>query len=331
MRRFLIAGVLGACALGASAQTEVVKLSEARRLDCLVKPGSPPRYPEHDKLDRREGSMRLLLKFTQPNAKPAVEVLFNSAREDMQDLVERYVAGYRLPCLKPEDGEVRAVQEFDFRNTDRDPTPMSPPPDAQGPLCVVMPRQGLDYRMGFGRSEAEHLIAHITFKGDGQQPPDVTFAYVKASKSLQDAVREWVAGYRMPCRTAQDKPRTIEQSFSMHPDNKRRYGFKRERFSLREFLGLMKEPGKRPAYFDLNTMACPFKVDFTIGGEGLPHNASVPGPIDPNRVGFLHWLKGLQFDFKSDDMANDLWGTRLQVDVPCGVINFKGESGASAE
>jgi len=329
MRRFLIAGVLGACALGASAQTEVLKLSEAQRLACLVKPSDPPRYPQHDKLDRGQGAMRLLLKFTTPDSRPAIQVLFNSAREDMQDIVERYVSKYRLPCLKPEDGEVSAVQEFDFQNHDRDPAPVTPPEEGHGPLCVVMPRNGLKYNLGFGRSEVEHLVAEITFRGDGQQPPDVTFSYVKASSRMQEAVREWVAGYRMPCRTAQDKPRTIEQRFSMYPDNRRRYGFKQERFSLREFLGLMKEPWKRPARFDLDTMGCPFKVDFVIGGEGMPHKASVRGPVDPNKVGFLRWLSGLQFAFKSDDMANDMFGTQLQIDVPCGVVDFKGTAPAA--
>jgi hypothetical protein len=138
-----------------------------------------------------------------------------------------------------------------------------------------------------------------------------------------------VAGYRMPCRAAQDQPRTVEQTFSMYPNGKRRYGFKHDRFTLREFIGLMKEPWKQPAHFDLNTMGCPFKVDFVVGGEGLPHKASVPGRADPNKVDFLRWLSGLQLNIPSADTANDLFGSQLQVDVPCGTVSFTDESGAA--
>lgn len=332
MRRLLAAGLLGACSLGASAQTEVPIRSEAQRLGCLAKPASAPRYPVRNKLDREYGAMRVLMKFSKPDAKPVVEVLFNSAREDMQDQVFEYVARYRLPCLTPEDGVVTAVQDFSFQNNDRDPTPMPTDAKDRAPLCVVMPRRALDYRMGaaIGRPEAEHLVAEITFKGDAQQAPEVKFVYAKASTRFEQAVRDWVTEYRMPCRGAQDKPRTIEQRFSMYPDNKKRFGFKRERFPLQEFLAMTREPGKLSAHFDLKTMACPFKVNFVLGDGGYPNKATVPGPVDPNKMGFLSWLQALQFDFKSDDMANDLFGSQLQIDVPCGTLDLQGGGAAGA-
>lgn len=327
MRRVFVAALLGACVLGVSAQTEVVSRSEAQRLGCLVKAANPPRYPQRGKLDREDGAMRVLLKFTRADAKPDVEVLMNTAREDMQDQVFDYVARYRLPCLQPEDGPVTAVQDFSFRNNDLDPTPLPLEGTAAGrpPLCVVMPRRAMDYHMGIGRPEAEHVVAEITFSGDGQQPPQVRFSYSSGSARFEAAVQEWVAEYRMPCRTAQDKPRTVEQHFSMFPSTKRRYGFKRERFALMEFLAMTREPLKLSGHFDFNTMGCPFKVDFVLGGGSYANQASVRGPTDPNKVGFLAWLQALQFDFKSADMANDLFGSRLQVDVPCANLNLSGE------
>lgn len=327
MRKLLVAALLCGFAFGASAQTEVLVRSEAQRLGCLVRPDGPPRYPQRNKLDREDGAMRLLLKFVKPDAKPVVEVLFNAAREDMQDQVFDYVARYRLPCLKPEDGEVSAVQDFSFQNNDRDPTPMlaDSHADDRTPLCVVMPRRALDYRMGMGRPETEHLVAEIAFKGDGRQPPEVRFTYSKASARFEQAVREWVSEYRMPCRTAQDKPRVIEQRFSMYPDNKRRVGFKRERFPLPEFLGMTRDAAKLRANFDLKTMGCPFKVNFVVGGGDYPNKATVTGPADPNKAVFLAWLRGLQLDFKTEDIANDLFGSQLQIDVPCGTLNLAGE------
>lgn len=326
MRRLLMTGMLSACALSAFAQTEVVTPSEAQKLGCLVKPAEAPRYPEQNKLDRAQGSMRLLLKFSKPDSKPAVEVLFNSAREDMQDRVYDYVAGYRLPCLQPEDGEVSAVQDFSFQNNDLDPTPIPMNAKDRSPLCIVTPRRDLDYQLSLiGRPKAEHLVALITFRGGPEQPPEVTFAYSNASSRYEQAVRERVSEYRMPCRTVQDKPRTVEQRFSMYPATKRRHGFTQERFPLMNFLAMTRDPKRLKAHFDLNTMGCPFSVNFVLGGGGYPHEASVKGRRDPNTLGFLRWLAALEFDFKSEDAANDLWGSELQVDVPCGTIDLAGD------
>jgi len=332
MRGFVVvlAGLL--CALDASAQAEVAARSEAQRLGCLVRPANPPRASLRSELDRESGTMRVLLKFSRPNAKPLVAVLYNTARESMQNAVLDHVAGYRLPCLRPEDGDVIAVQDFSFRSHDRDPTPMSVVDSSsiEAPLCVVMPRRDLNYTVDVGQLRAEHLVAHITFSGDGQRPPDVKFAYSNASARYEQAVREWVSEYRMPCRIAADKPRTVEQRFSMFPAERRPFSFPKERFSLTEFLALTREPTKLKAYFDLNTMGCPFRVGFVLGGGTYPHVATALGPTDPNKAVFLRWLESLQFDFKSEEMANDLFSSELQVDVPCGTLNLEGGAVATA-
>jgi hypothetical protein len=330
MRRFLVAALLSACALGTSAQTEVVTRSQAQRLDCLVKPANPPRYPLRETPDHGEGAMRVLLKFSKPDTEPAFEVLFNSAREDMQDQVFDYVSRLRLPCLLPEDGVVTAVQDFSFKNHDRDPTPM--PTDSaigdQPPLCVVMPRHELDYIQRTSQPETENLVAQITFTGDGQQPPEVKFIYAKASSRFERAVRRWVSEYRMPCRTAQDKPRTVEQWFSMFPRNFH-YGLKQDRFSLAEFIARTREPKKLKAHFELKTMGCPFSLTFVLGGGGYANRTYMPGPTDPNKVGLRRWLETLQFDFASEAMAEDLFGSHIQIDVPCETLDLQGESVAS--
>lgn len=324
MHRLLIAAGMSLLAGAALAQTEVVPRSEAQRLACLVQPAQPPRYPQRDKLDRSYGAIRVMLKFTRPDAPPAVELLVSQAREDMLKEVLDYVGGYRLPCLQAAEGMVTAVQDFSFSNHDRDPTPMPADTEGRSPLCIVMPRKDLDYNMGpvFGRLKAEHLVAEITFEGDGAQPPRVKFIHSDASTRYEAAVRDWVAGYRMPCRKTEDPPRTVEQTFSMYPAAKPRYGLTRERFSLVEFLKMTREPAALRGHFDLNTMACPFRVDYVIGGGSYPNQAIIPGPANPNQQGFLAWLRGLQLAFKSEDMANDLFGTRLQIDVPCGTVSL---------
>lgn len=325
MRLFFVALALAASAVGAAAQTEKLILSAAQRLDCLVKPGDPPRYPKRGELDRDSGAMRVLLKFSRPDAAPEVQMLYNVAREDMQDQVRSYLAGYRLPCLQPDDGAVTAVQDFTFDGSDKDPLAVPEAPSVSEPRCFVMPRRALDYG-GNSKYRVDHVRVEATFRGDGDQPPEIRLVFARASSRFQEAVREWVAQYRMPCRKPQDKPVTMTQLFSYAPGQER-FGLTRNRFPLMEFLGQTQAPGRLKARFDLRTMGCPFNVRYTLGGGAVSNDAQVVGPTDPNKVAFLHWLEGLQFNFGSKDVADDLFGSVLQVDVPCGLLDLKGEAG----
>jgi len=326
MRRLLVAGLLAACALAASAQTEVKARSEAQTLACLVKPAEPPRYPARHKLDHGHGAMRVRLTFRKPDAAPEVEVLFNSAREGMQDEAFRYLRGYRLPCLTPKDGAVQAVQEFSFTNTDRDATPLSEAHrDDEPPFCLVMPRRDMAGWRSFGNWGLEHIVVAATFTGDGRQPPEVRIIHSTSSSRGEAAVRERLAEYRMPCRTGSEEPQSFQQQFSYVPHGYRRAVFTREAFGLVEFLRMTREPLKLRAAYDFNSMDCPFKVRYMVYGGAVPNEARTGKPEDPNRLPFLDWLAGLQLDFKNERQANDLFGSELQIDVPCGTLNLGGE------
>ncbi|WP_457442473.1 hypothetical protein [Roseateles sp. P5_E4] len=327
MRPFFVALVTGWAACAAQAQTEVRTPSPAQSLACLVKPVKPPRFPQQDKLDRGFGAMRVLLKFNKPDAAPEVEVLFNSARQDMQDEAHRYLERLRLPCLTPTDGVVSAVQEFSFANTDRDATPL-PPDRAAGepPFCLVMPRHDMDGFRGLGRLEVEHVVIAATFTGDGRQPPEVKILHSTGSSRFEAAVRKRLADYRMPCRSGSEGPQSFQQQFTMFPTDQSRYGFKREAFGLAEFLGMTREPTKLSAFYDFKTMGCPFKVDYTIYGGAVPNEATVGKPADPNKLPFLTWLAGLHLAFKNEQQARDLFGSQLQIDVPCGTLNLRGDA-----
>lgn len=317
-----------ALAQAAEAQTEVRVQSEAQSLACLVKPADPPRFPERNRADRGFGGMRVLLTFSKPDVAPEVQVLVNTAREDMQDEMHRYVRQYRLPCLSPQDGPVQAVQEFSFTNTDREAVPLPPARRKDGPpFCLVMPRRDMEGWSGIGPQEVEHVVVAATFTGDGQQPPEVKIIHSTGSARAEAAVLARLAEYRMPCRTGREGPQGFQQQFSHAPAGHRRYAFKREAFGLTEFLSLTREPLKLKALYDFNTMGCPFKVSYKVYGGAVPNEAGVKGPRDPNRLPFLKWLAGLQLSFKDDRQANDLFGSELQIDVPCGKLDLQGEAG----
>jgi len=317
-------------AVPARAQTEVGPQSDARSLACLSKPDKAPTYPARHALDRASGGMRVLLKFTRPDAAPEVQVLFNSAREDMQDEVHAYLRRYRLTCLTAADGVVTAVQEFSFSNTDRDPTPM---PWERGrnqpPLCLVQPRTDMSMGLTPMDGDVEHVVAVVSFNGDGQQPPEVKFVHSTGNPRLEHAVRERVAEYRMPCRQGTEAAQSIQQQFSYWPPGRSRATFNKEAFSLVEFLRMVKGREQLVADFDFNTMGCPFKVTYGVYGGNVPNEATVRGaPRDPNRQPFLAWMASQKIAFQNERQQRDLFGSQLQIDIPCTTMKL-GQPAAS--
>lgn len=316
----LLAGVLIGCSAAAQAQSEIPTLSDAQRLSCLERPTQPPRYPARSRLDHGRGAMRVLLHFRQADAPPEIEVLLNTAREDMQDEAYRYLRAYRLPCLQPEDGVVDAVQEFSFSNSDRPPAPLPPESrDGQSPgRCIVQPRKDTKVHLGYSSVGVEHVLAEARFAGGADDPPDIRLSFSTGDRRLEDAVREQLAQYRMPCRKAGDRPQTFRQLFSLHPKGVRRFAFSQETYELTRFLALTRDTPARAAYFDFSTMNCPFKVEYRVWGLGLPNEAWVAGErANPNRQPFLAWLAAQSLDTRSDKQALDLFGSHLQIAIPC--------------
>ena len=313
-----------ACAQGGVVDT--TPLSPAHSLSCLERPTDALKFPERDRLDRGHGMMRVQLRFDKPDAPPKVEVLANTAREDMQDLVYRRLAEYRLPCLTPEDGPVSAIQEFNFSNSDREPLPLDDV--KRPPLCIVMPRHGIEGFSTLGR-EVEHVVLALIFNGDGQKPPEASVIYSTGSKALEQAAADYASEYRMPCRSAGDKPRLVRQQFVLRPAGAPMYAFKREGFGLGEFLGMTEGIQQLEAEFDFKTMHCPFKVDYEIFGPQLPNEVRTGGKRDPNRLAFLKWLSQRQIVFKNAKQAKDLFGTTLQINVPCGALSLHPEEAAA--
>jgi hypothetical protein len=330
--RWWAAGWLLAWSMGASAYggpVDATPRSPAQLLTCLQVPTQPMKYPEQFRYDHGTGFMRVKLSFEAPDAKPRVEVLSNTAREDMQDLVYQRLAKYRLPCLTPEDGVVSAVQEFSFTNTDREPLPLPPDEKDAASVCIVMPREGAsDGRLE--SREVENVVVAVTFYGDSQEPSNAKVIYSTGSTALERAALEYVAKYRMPCRTAGDKPFVFRQTFGYRPPGNRTYVFKREGFGLMEFLAMTEGARELEADFDTRTMNCPFKVNYTAYGPHLPNEVySGDSRRDANRAIFLEWLSKRQLAFTNDKQRRELWGSQLQINVPCGRLSLHPKAAAA--
>lgn len=327
--RLLAAFFMAAAAAVAQAQTDSTPPSAAQSLSCLKRPSSAIEYPGQYWHDRGSGFMRLRLHFEKPDAAPRVEVLSNTAREDMQDRVYRYVADYRLPCLQAADGTVSAVQEFSFSNTAMEELPVPEAPQRRHSFCIVLPREGMRAPLTLS-TQVQHVVASAVFSGTGDQPPEVTLLHTTGDKRLEESVIERVRSYRMPCRTGQEEPQAMQQQFTFTPAGHRRYVLRNDAFTLTAFLGSTQGVQQLKAFFDFDTMNCPFKVNYTMYGPALPNEVEVGDERDPNRVPFLKWLSQRQLAFGSEKQANELFGQTLQIQVPCGQLDLEPDATAAA-
>lgn len=264
--------------------------------------------------------MRFKLSFEFGVVKPKVEVLHASVVAELQDLAFEYVEGFRIPCLQPTDPRVSIVQEVAFSGAP-DADPLALIDQAGQQACVVMPREGIKYvsRLQTG---GESVIAYVRFAGDAQSEPRITFGYSSGNPHFEEAVRDYLSKYRMPCRSSSDPPFFLEQEFKLRLPDDQPFVLTRTDFSLRELLGFVEDSQNLKADFDLDSMACPFKVALAMRQPKLRNQVKEIGPTNANRIALLRWLSELRFAWKSEQQAQDLFNSRVTVTIPCGVVKL---------
>lgn len=330
----LMAALFGqATPAAAQAREDVTPPSDAQSLACLQRPADQPVFPPRATYERSSAWVRVGLRFSTPTAPPEVEILANTMREDQLDTVQRYVKRYRLPCLQASDGSVQAVQEFKFNNSELAPLPVPPDRPRATPSCIVQPTERISINQLVPSRQIEHVVLTMAFTPSTSgtpAAPQVKVLYTDASSEVLRSVTEWAAQSRMPCLTGESAaaqgPVVLRQSFNFRPYGHRGYTFKDARFPLPKFLGMVKDLEGLKADFDFDTMNCPFKVNYTVYGPRLPNEVTAGRPVNPNRVPFLKWLAARDLNFKSDKMANDLFGEIVQIDVPCGKLALGDET-----
>jgi hypothetical protein len=324
----LLSWAIACSATAASGTTDVSPPSPAQSLSCLQRPEQSPKFPERGNYDRASGFARVKLQFTAPDKAPNVQLLANSLREDMLDVVTRYLDRYRLPCLQPTDGTVSAVQEFEFSNSQKAPLPLAPDettPRGRLEVCYTRPKQELVFDGLSAGREVSNVVITMTFSGDGGQPPEVKVLHEQAAPFAADTVVEWARWSRMPCRKAGDPPVVLRQMFRLYPPGVQRQVLKVEQLSLVDFLGMTENPHAEGPRFDFNTMACPFNVNYAIYGPALP-NEVTDGEKKPDRAIFLDWLARQNLRFSSPKQARALFGEDLQIRVPCGRLDLQAKT-----
>jgi hypothetical protein len=269
------------------------------------------------------GLIRLKLTFTRGDEAPSVDPLIAEASGAMQSEVLDYVRSYRLPCMKPGQAPISAVQEFVF---DALSTPEGKPlrvvEDVPARFCLVRGKDDVEIRGITVEREPVHVLVSIRFDGDGHQRPKIKTLASTASGHVEHAILENIGDYRMPCRQAGDEPQTFQQQFAFFPAGFERTSFRDKQMALPSFLSLMKNAQAERVYFDLNTMACPFQVEWIYMQPYAKNLVSEIRGRNPNRAEFMAWLSTLNFK-APERRAKLMVGAEMVVDVPCGVVDLQ--------
>jgi hypothetical protein len=327
MHKMLAAWAMGLCAVGAQAQTALDDRSGEATLACLQRPAAP-KYPEKELEQRTGGFYRLLLSFTDAAREPEVKVLFNAGSEDLQLAAERYARQFRLPCLKAEH-TVALLQEVRFTAVAdggvEAPRPLNLPRTANQRYgeCTRTPPDGPRLHepsqlQAFKRElKNANLVAQLDFTAP-DQPPQVKVVYDTLNSRHRNDILDHLAEYRVPCLDAGASYKT-QQIFHVGFEGNRRFAFKD--VGLVKFLGMVKNLDARPVNFELDTMACPFRVRYTLGRPALRNQITESGDRNPNRRAFIAWLEELELDLTREQFEN-LLGAEVFIDVPCGTVKL---------
>jgi hypothetical protein len=333
LRNAATAVLLGATWLGAAQAITVLADEEAAKpLQCLTRSAPAPVFPERELKLQQSTTLRVKLSFDRADRAPSVEILSLHGGDEFVDEVQRYLRGYRLPCLVAGQ-KVEAVQEFVFAAKGGDAVHwtdmrhVAKPPEGNLLSCLrtpsKLPRWSEDDTIGsrIKRPETGNIVLRVRFvKPDAA--PEVTIIYNSSTSRMAAAALDHVSEYRLPCLPENGPAVGFEQQFGFTAGTVgNRYVLKDT--DLRKFLGAVKDIDKQKVSFDLNTMACPFKVMWAVGQPAFKNRVGEVGERNLNRLEFLAWLEGLTLNV-GREVFDQVLGQRIAIDVPCGTINLNG-------
>lgn len=335
MRRCVVAigMLLGATSALGQALQVLPDAADSRLIECLQPAfdALPPLvYPPDALILKREATVRVRLEFTQPDAAPLAEIFFNRGGDEFNQPVLQRVRAYRLPCLPTDLRSPLAVtQEFHFDPRDGQPVAWGPPyaaiagpPNAcrmsvLGDRAVTYPNAALGGRLSFERKTQSGVVLALMEFGAEDQAPKVKILHDAGSAALAAEVEAQALATRLRCERY---PVRAIQPFQFSIEGEAKVALKD--MSLRTFAGLIKDLDRHKVYFDFTTMQCPFDVQVELYQPHFENSVGEVGARDPNRTGFLRWLRGVALKLPPD-AAKHLVGAQTRVGVPCGALDLR--------
>lgn len=324
MWRAALGVLLATCAIATLAQPSDAYVIEAKEspLSCLLAPGREKlEYPRGMAELKQGGIVRIRMTFVARDTAPRTEVFYDSVGDPFRAAALDHAEGYRLPCLKDDEAPFVATQEFQFLpgdgrkvvwNAVRDDRPARKTDWA----CLTGAERTPDYPMA--ENEQGSVFASLRFD-DPTSPPKVDIIYDGGSPRFEQTVREYLAGYRLPCMAVGGPPIHAFVPFRFAIEGKRRTLLKDA--TLSTFVRAIENLESQRVRFDFTTMSCPFEVRFVLRQPYVPNLIGEVESRDPNRRDFIEWLKSVHLSFPAKDLKKVL-GDEMTVRVPCVVLDL---------
>jgi hypothetical protein len=323
---WVVLGLAGGAARDAAAQSVAAAPSPAQQ--CLTRaPGSDPEllYPSDLLVRKDRARFKVSLSFRGPDSAPRFKLLDDSRPIDKEfiDAVEKYVAGFRVPCMAPDGPPAVLQQEYVFAPNEGRKVMASAPVDEQArqrkELAKCVKHQSAEvprYPEGARVLEEQgNVFVELAF--DGPASPPTVKVHASSSSRLEAAALKLAQGMRMPCHPGDGRHATdILYKYQL-------VGGKRTLLKDTNVASLVRAAASfpRPAYFDWSAMGCPFELRLMYQ---QPHRPNIVYQLEtdrPERWAFMEWLGALRL--KLDDKTNTaVLGDTMTLSVPCGQLDL---------
>lgn len=294
-------------------------------LDCLtVGADAPPVYPGYERARKREGLVRVRLRFDAADAPPAVEVMHEMGGQAFSDAVRQRLSAYRLPCLQPGVAPVVAIQEFQFIPGDGRPVYWTKArieaSDALKSVAGCLERGPLpDYPFGAQRAGLQGVVLVRLSFSSSDAPPQAEILYDGGHAMFAEVVETHVASYRLPCLTPDSAPLRAMQAFEFIMEGGGWYVLRP--LTLQKLVGAIDDLSKHRVRFNFDTMGCPFDVKFVLHQPYAENPVAEIGSRDANRREFLAWLGTVSLKLPKRAHSRVI-GDSTTISVPCGTLDL---------
>ncbi len=327
--------VLCALALAQAVRAQTIAVAPSAAQRCLTRGEltlGTPSYPQESFERRDSGRVLVELTFQRPDAPPSLKVVDESGGRPFVDSVRTFVDAYRVPCL--EAGQSATLrQEFVFRPTDGRRAYFTWPIDAdalrqeQLQACVAhqKPQTSITYpERALRRGERGTVVVRLTFS-DAASLPAITVLDNAGSSILTRAAVSHAEGYRMPCHTG--APVDYVQFYIYRLEGEARLLL--NDMPLTGFLRNVKGIEQTNAYFDFNTMGCPFEVRLTVHQPFTANAVGELGTHNPERRFFVDWLRRRELNVDTKTLRAVI-AQETTIAVPCTILSLGNQPGGGA-
>lgn len=323
-------GVFALLALwAASTGAQQTTLAPSPEVSCLTPAAAErgePEYPFREYKSAAPGRVKATATFEGNDLLPWPAVRIDSQEGDDAFVAEvkAHLRTLRMPCLKR---GAKATLQYDFVFVPGSGevfwgAPVDLADEARRQLVKCVASQPGHEKMSYPNNALNSNIqgrvwASIRFDAPDRPPQVVLHSRPKASVLARE-VELWLAQRRMPCLPAGEVI-AASQTFDFVIEGGA-YGFKP--MTLTQYLGNVKDIGKRRLTLDTRTMGCPFQLKVVYRQPDAPNVVGEVGEPNPARKPLLDLLAASSLDMRNEAL-DAVYADTADITVPCIKIDLK--------